>query len=292
VAGTASGSGSGSSRARAVGLLVAAFLLLAIAVVAVYGILRSRGVAPPTPGQQRCVATANGSSTALSLDQAHYASIIVGVSVKRDLPPRAATIALATAYQETGIRNLDYGDRDSVGLFQQRPSQGWGTEKQLMDPYYATNKFYNVLVKVKNWTKRDITQVAQAVQRSAYPDAYRDHEGDARNIASALTGHSPGGFSCLEREGNPGKPAQLVRALDKTFGRLESERTDKIVVVRADSAEHAWAYGSFAIANSRTYGTVEVVVGDQQWRTDAFNLPAWVDADDPVGKTEVRITLR
>ncbi len=286
------GRGNTVKTARVVGVLVAAFVLLAVAALAVYGILRSRGVAPPTPGQQRCVATASGSSTALTLDQAHYASIIVGVSVKRDLPPRAATIALATAYQETGIRNLDYGDRDSVGLFQQRPSQGWGTEKQLMDPYYATNTFYNALVKVKNWTKRDITKVAQAVQRSAYPDAYRDHEADARNIASALTGQSPGGFTCLEREGNPGKPAQLVKALNKTFGKLETERTDKIVVVRADSVEHAWAYGSFAVANSRTYGTVEVVVGDQQWRTDAFNLPAWVDADDPVAATEVRITLR
>jgi hypothetical protein len=286
------GRGNTVKTARVVGVLVAAFVLLAVAALAVYGILRSRGVAPPTPGQQRCVATASGSSTALTLDQAHYASIIVGVSVKRDLPPRAATIALATAYQETGIRNLDYGDRDSVGLFQQRPSQGWGTEKQLMDPYYATNTFYNALVKVKNWTKRDITKVAQAVQRSAYPDAYRDHEADARNIASALTGQSPGGFTCLEREGNPGKPAQLVKALNRTFGKLETERTDKIVVVRADSVEHAWAYGSFAVANSRTYGTVEVVVGDQQWRTDAFNLPAWVDADDPVAETEVRITLR
>ena len=68
------------------------------------------------------------------LDQAHYASIIVGLSVRRGLPARAASIAMATVYQETGIRNLDYGDRDSVGLFQQRPSQGWGTEKQLMDP--------------------------------------------------------------------------------------------------------------------------------------------------------------
>ena len=71
----------------------------------------------------------------LDLDQAHFASIIVGLSVRRKLPPRAATIAMATAYQETGIRNLDYGDRDSVGLFQQRPSQGWGTAKQLKDPY-------------------------------------------------------------------------------------------------------------------------------------------------------------
>ncbi len=278
--------------ARAIGVLVTAFLLLGIAVLAVYGFLRDRGVAPPTPGQQRCVATANGSSTALSLDQAHYASIIVGVSVRRDLPPRAATIALATAYQETGIRNLDYGDRDSVGLFQQRPSQGWGTEKQLMDPYYATNKFYNALLKVKNWSSRDITEVAQAVQRSAYPEAYRDHEADARNVASALTGHSPGGFSCLEREGNPGKPAALAAALTRTFGKFELERTAEIVTVTADSAEHAWAYGSFAIANSRMYGTVEVVVAARQWRTDAFNLPDWTAADDPIGKTEVRITVR
>ncbi|GAA3639663.1 hypothetical protein [Microlunatus ginsengisoli] len=278
--------------ARAIGVLVTAFLLLGIAVLAVYGILRDRGVAPPTPGQQRCVATANGSSTALSLDQAHYASIIVGVSVRRDLPPRAATIALATAYQETGIRNLDYGDRDSVGLFQQRPSQGWGTEKQLMDPYYAANKFYNALLKVKNWSTRDITEVAQAVQRSAYPEACRDHEADARNVASALTGHSPGGFSCLEREGNPGKPAALAAALTRTFGKLELERTAAILTVTADSAEHAWAYGSFAIANSRMYGTVEVVVAARQWRTDAFNLPDWTAADDPIGKTEVRITVR
>jgi hypothetical protein len=278
--------------ARAIGILIAAFVLIGIGVLAVVGLLRSRGVVPPTLGQERCVATAGGNSTALTLDQAHYASIIVGVSVKRGLPPRAATIALTTAYQETGIRNLDYGDRDSVGLFQQRPSQGWGTEKQLMDPYYATNKFYNALVKIKNWSTRDITKVAQAVQRSAYPEAYRDHEADARVVASALSGQTPAGFSCLEREGTAGRPVQLVKALEKTFGDLEIDRTDLIVTIRADSAQHAWAYGNFAIANSAIYGTVEVVVGGKQWRTDDFNLPAWTNADDPVGKTEVRITLR
>ena len=100
------------------------------------------------------MATAGDNSTVIDLEQAHYASIIAGLSVKRDLPPRAASIALATAYQESGIRNLDYGDRDSVGLFQQRPSQGWGTEKQLMDPYYATGEFYDALVKIKNWRDR------------------------------------------------------------------------------------------------------------------------------------------
>ena len=113
------------------------------------------------------------------------------LSVERGLPPRAATIALATAYQETGIRNLDYGDRDSVGLFQQRPSQGWGTEKQLMDPYYATQQVLQRAGQDQELANRDITDVAQAVQRSAYPEAYRDHEADARVVASALTGQSP-----------------------------------------------------------------------------------------------------
>jgi hypothetical protein len=273
-------------------VLVTALVLLAIAVLAVYAVLLNRGVAPPTLGQQRCVATAAGNSTALSLTQAGYASIIVGVSVRRGLPPRAATIALTTAYQETGIRNLDYGDRDSVGLFQQRPSQGWGSEEELMDPYYATNRFYDALIKIKNWASRDITTVAQAVQRSGFPEAYRDHEADARNVASALTGHSPAGFSCLEREDSPGEPAQLVKALRKTFGRIDVERSDKTVRIRAKSATLAWAYGSFAVANSGTHGTVEVVVGDRRWDTDRYQLPDWAATDEAGKKTEVRITLR
>ena len=133
-------------------------------------------------------------------------------------PPRAASIALATVYQETGIRNLDYGDRDSVGLFQQRPSQGWGTAKQLRDPYYATNAFYDALVKIDGWESADITEVAQQVQRSAYPEAYRDHEADARVLASTLTGNSPAGFRCLDRSGSVGDPAGLAGSLRKTFG--------------------------------------------------------------------------
>ena len=166
------------------------------------------------------MATANDRSTVLDLDQAHYASIIVGLSVKRGLPPRAASIAMATVYQETGIRNLDYGDRDSVGLFQQRPSQGWGTKKQLMDPYYSTGKFYDALVKIDNWETDDINDVAQKVQRSGHPEAYRDHEADARVLASTLTGRSPAGFSCLDRTGTSGELRRhWPNRCSKTFGK-------------------------------------------------------------------------
>jgi hypothetical protein len=281
-----------SSTARTVGALAVAVAILIALGVGVFVWLRSHELTGPVPGQQRCVATASDRSVVLDLDQAHYTSIIVGLSVKRGLPARAASIAMATVYQESGIRNLEYGDRDSVGLFQQRPSQGWGTAKQLLDPYYATGKFYDALVKIKNWETDDINDVAQKVQHSGYPEAYRDHEPDARVLASALTGHSPAGFSCLEREGNPGKPAALVKSVEKTFGKIDDQIAGKVITIDADSETLAWAYASHALANSKLYGVVSIKVGGRQWQTEAFNLPAWTGATPAVEKSRVEITVR
>lgn len=282
--------------ARFGGCVIVAILIFAAVIafaVGGYSWLSSRWQPAPAPGQQRCVATAGDHTVSTTLEQAHYASIIAGVSVQRDLPPRAASIALATAYQESGIRNLDYGDRDSVGLFQQRPSQGWGTEKQLMDPYYASGKFYDALVKIKNWQTRDINEVAQAVQISGHPEAYRDHEADARTLASTLTGHSPGGFTCLDRTGADGDAKGLATALVKTFGAdAEASRDGKVLTLTADTAQHAWAYGTFAVANSAQYGTLQVVVKDQQWDTNSMTLPSWVDADAALKAKQVKITVR
>ena len=121
--------------------------------------------------------------------------------MRRELPPRAASIALATAMQESKLRNLEHGDRDSLGLFQQRPSQGWGTQEQILNPVYAINAFYDALDQVDGYQTMAITEAAQAVQRSAYPDAYAEHEADARALASALTGETTGGaFSCVVRD--------------------------------------------------------------------------------------------
>ena len=285
-----------SSNARFGGCIIIAVLVLAAVVaLAVGGFswFAGRWQPAPKPGQQRCVASAGGNSTAITLEQAHYASIIAGLSIKRDLPPRAASIALATAYQESDIRNLDYGDRDSVGLFQQRPSQGWGTEKQLMDPYYATGKFYDALVKVRNWQTGDINDVAQAVQISGHPEAYRDHETDARVLASTLTGQTPAGFTCLDRTGADGDAKGLATALTRTFGAdAKATREGKVLTVTADSVDLAWAYGAFAVANSAQYGTLQVVVGDQQWDTNSMTLPEWVPAETPAKATQVRITVR
>ncbi|WP_431680290.1 hypothetical protein [Kitasatospora sp. KL5] len=169
--------------------------LVALALVAglVLYLNREKLVVPP----EGCrITTAAGTGT-LDLAQAANASTITAVAMSRGLPERAVTIALATAMQESKIHNLDGGDRDSVGLFQQRPSQGWGTVEQIKDPVYATNKFLDGLVKVQGYARMPLTDAAQQVQKSGYPQAYAKHESNATLVSSALTGREPAALNCV-----------------------------------------------------------------------------------------------
>jgi hypothetical protein len=122
----------------------------------------------------------------LSPEQKRNAQIIIEEGKKMGASPRDIQIALMTAMQESTLKNLNYGDRDSVGLFQQRPSCGWGTVAQCTDPRYASQQFYKHLLANKNRDSMSLTQAAQAVQRSAYPDAYAKWEGLAAGIMQDL----------------------------------------------------------------------------------------------------------
>src|SRR5262249_34497182 len=130
--------------------------------------------------------------TSLDADQAHNAATIIEVGQRRLVPPRGWVIAIATALQESHLRNLpDLGprnDHDSIGLFQQRPSMGWGTPEQIADPVYAAGKFYDKLVTVPGWQGVPLTEAAQDVQDSAYPDAYAKQEPFATAIVNSLAG--------------------------------------------------------------------------------------------------------
>ena len=136
-------------------------------------------------------ACAGGKVAGLDTEQTHVAQVIVTQAAHLRLPRRAAVIALATAYQEAHLRNPAGGNLDSIGVFQQRPSQGWGTPAQLHDPAYAATAFYHHLAKIPDWRTRPLTEVAQAVQRSATPAAYAHWEPRARAIATALTRGCP-----------------------------------------------------------------------------------------------------
>ncbi|GAA4912173.1 murein DD-endopeptidase MepM/ murein hydrolase activator NlpD [Stackebrandtia albiflava] len=127
----------------------------------------------------------------LSQEQMENAAIIVQVGQDEGVPPRGWIIAVATAMQESTLHNYghlgDRNDHDSQGLFQQRPSQGWGTVEQITDPVYASRSFYRSLLKVASWEGMDLTVAAQAVQRSAYPDAYAKWEPLATDVVNVLT---------------------------------------------------------------------------------------------------------
>jgi cell wall-associated NlpC family hydrolase len=139
-----------------------------------------------------------------SAEQAANAAIIYNVAAGRGLPAKAAIIAIATALQESTLKNLNYGDRDSLGLFQQRPSQGWGTPAQVTDPVYSAGKFYDGLVKVPGWESLPVTVAAQRVQRSAFPNAYAKWESAATAAVGVLSKTGTPGATGAPVAGAPG----------------------------------------------------------------------------------------
>lgn len=128
----------------------------------------------------------------LPAEQVPNAATIVAAGLSLDVPKKGQIIALATAMQESRLRNLGYGDRDSLGLFQQRPSQGWGSAQQIRDPTYASEQFYKHLLKVDGWQQMTVTQAAQAVQNSGLPDAYAQWENLATALQAAIVKTFPG----------------------------------------------------------------------------------------------------
>ncbi|MFP5313855.1 MAG: hypothetical protein ACLGHS_00530 [Actinomycetes bacterium] len=239
--------------------------------------------------RERCSAVVGTDTYELAPEQAMNASTIAGVAVSRGLPPRAASIALATAVQESGLRNLNYGDQagpDSRGLFQQRPSQGWGTQEQVLDPVYAAGAFYDALVTVPGYQSLPITEAAQLVQRSAYPDAYADHEPEARAFASALTGQSPASLNCvLRKPEQSGDPAAVADRLAAVFPGLPTEPADQGLVAGA-SGSQGWAAAQFAVAHADELGISAVSHAGLQWnRSDG----GWTTAETETG--EVLITV-
>jgi len=269
-------------------------LALALAAGAVYAVTtvlqRSE-----TLVTERCTAVVGTASFELATDQAANAALITSVAVRRGLPPRAATIALATAMQESRLRNIDYGDQagpDSRGLFQQRPSQGWGTEAQVMDPVHASNSFYNGLVKVPNYQSMEITEAAQTVQRSAFPEAYAQHEAMGRAFASSLTGQSSAALDCTLRTAeSAGDPEAVVAAMTKAFGPVSAASQGR--TVRIDSGRYsrgaaAWALAQWTVANAKSLSVTQVELDGHTWNRD--NHDGWQESKAPAGTLTVTVS--
>ena len=204
-----------------------------------------------------CRVVVSEKSYTLDPDQAKNAMTITAVGKRLGLPNHAVTVALAAAFQESNLHNLSHGDRDSLGLFQQRPSQGWGTEAQVTDPAYAAEAFFTHLAKVDGWETLAVNVAAQEVQRSAAPDAYTQWEGEARALAIATTGEAPAAFTCRASTPDPDSVDPALTATMTT--ELGSADLD------ARSELQGWTIASWLIANSHRFGITAVTFEGRRW---------------------------
>ena len=258
---------------RAVVVLVAIGVLVTAAAFAVRSWITDK-----LPIPQAATCEISNSPYTLSTEQAANAATISAIGTARKLPTQAVTIALATALQESKLNNIEYGDRDSVGLFQQRPSQGWGSHGQIMDPRYATAKFFDALVKVRGWQAMQIAAAAQAVQKSGHPAAYQRWENQATTLARAFTGAEPALVSCSFPEPTvAASPSKVMQLLDLELPATRLGASAQFGELRAGTP---WATAGWLVAKADRLGIEAVALDGRRWtRADGWRVDSSVAAD-------------
>jgi hypothetical protein len=249
--------------------------VVALGVVAGFGFwLGSRWDQVPLPDfRPDCTVQASGEVT-LDYEQMANAATVAATGVRLEMPDQAVVVALATALQESKLRNLphlgDGNDHDSVGVFQQRPSQGWGSAEEIAQPRIAAERFYLALRGVDGWQEMRVTDAAQRVQRSAYPEAYEKWTPDANVLATALLGQAPGAVACTGPEDPParGEPAAeaLGDALTQDWGTelTTLDSTPGVSLTPADP-EAGWRYAHWLVAHAADRGVTRVRFADLEW---------------------------
>ncbi|MGC5014701.1 hypothetical protein ACLQ2R_28375 [Streptosporangium sp. DT93] len=259
--------------------IIAIIVIVVVLVVAVTAGLffLLRRVTPLVDLGDGCTVTTPAGTLDLDIEQAKVAAVIAAVAARRKLPERAVVIAYATAIQESKLENLEGGDRDSVGAFQQRPSQGWGRPDQLIDPVYSAGKFFAALVKVRNYRKMPLHEAAQEVQRSADGSAYAQHEEDGKILAAAFTGRVPGAVHCWYPAPTGKTVLPDTREAARRLGRALGPGT----AFEAPSRGRGWLVASWAVAHAREFGLARV----------GYDGRAWVSVDGHDGwKADTRFT--
>ncbi len=280
------GSAAGSRRIRRGISGVTVLLILALG-IGVY--LAFRHVEPLLAGSGCDARTTGQGVVSLDTDQAGIAATIAGVASRNALPDRAVTIAYATALQESKLTNPSFGDRDSVGVFQQRPSEGWGPRQLLLDPVYATTKFFDALVKVPGYRKLAVYQAAQAVQHSADGYAYDQYAPVAAGLATAFTGRLSHSVWCWYGQAIGVRPRQrAIRSeLARTFGPMPVQiAKDPQMMVPARDARAGWAVAAWLVSHAQQYDIDVVRYAGYRW-TAADGSAGWTRDRAPAPPSEL-----
>jgi hypothetical protein len=269
-------------------VLIVIAVLLAVGAYAAYSAYERFVVQVLTvPG---CQAGTGNNAIALDFGQAADAATIAGVAVREHLPAEALTIAYATAFQESKLENLTYGDQDSVGIFQQRPSEGWGTTAELEDPAYASRAFFGALVQVPHYTTLPVYEAAQAVQKSAYGYAYEQYAQSGALLAADYTAmphevtcwYSPATQAADDNVSPKLNLPGAVKGLEDTFGQpgrndvvtsITRLRSDGSLTVSAPSSS-SWSVANWLVTNASSYGITQVRYARYQW-TAGLTETSW-----------------
>jgi hypothetical protein len=239
---------------------------------------------PPAGFGAECIVEADG-RVRLDTDQMANAATIAATGVRLGMPEQAIVVALATAFQESKLRNLPHlgahNDHDSLGLFQQRPSQGWGTEAEIRDPRYAAERFYLALREVDGWEEMRVTDAAQRVQRSAFPEAYERWAGDAAVLAGALLGRAGGAVACrFNGDLEPVTADEVRDEFSRDWGEgteVTAARDEGWVRVGADGPQAGWRYAHWLVSHAAMLGVARVQFADLEWRADTGS---WRETQD------------
>jgi len=258
------------TKPRRRGLTPGIALVVIVLVVAGYFVLKQ---SKPLLSGSGCQAGTGQAAVWLDPEQAAIAATIAGVAHQRSMPPHAVIVAYAAALQESKLHNLSYGDRDSVGVFQQRPSEGWGPASKLKNPVYASSKFFGALATVPDYLHTPVYKAAQAVQHSADGYAYVQYQPEAAALAADFTGHSAHAVWCWSAAAAPAR-ANLTaarRALTGTFGPVSSHRAATpgdapAMVVHAARPALGWAVATWLVTHASSYGIHDVRYAGYQWR--------------------------
>jgi hypothetical protein len=235
-----------------------------------------------------CLAGSGAGALSLTVSQAGIAATIAGVASKRAMPSRAVAIAYAAALQESKLSNLPYGDRDSVGVFQQRPSEGWGTRQQIEDPVYASGRFLGALAAVPGYLHMPIDAAAQAVQHSADGTAYGQYAEVGTELARAFTGSQPHAVWCSY--GSPVGKARLTaaaRALTSAYGHLPATHThDPSASLAVRTPRQGWSVAGWLVSHAASYGIAYVRFRGYEWHA-ASGPEHWVKLRGPAATADV-----
>jgi hypothetical protein len=243
---------------------VVSVLVAAAGAVAVYA--GYQRIAPLI--ESGCDAGSGSQVVALSTGQAGIAATIAGVAQRDALPTQAVTVAYAAAMQESKLQDLTYGDRDSVGVFQQRPSQGWGTPTELEDPVYATSKFFSALSSIPGYQQMPVYQAAQAVQHSADGYAYQQYQPMAARMAPAFSGEDAHAVWCWYPQKITGTAdlGAVAAMLSDTFGpRTTLVTADPRMSVRVTSTGEGWAVAAWLVSYAQQYSIGSVSYAGYAW---------------------------